>query len=427
MKKRIVSLLLAAAMLVLLAVPAFAEDGHAYTYVALGDSITTGVGLKDTHFSSTAKSYDVQENYHDYSKDCYVARVADALGLDRDHAVNYGMPAAMSSNILDLVRTGSTASGSAYYDLPTLRQELADADLITLLIGSNDTVLQLMGAMGRATNGKATKLLIPLLTGTMRELNLQNLRTLRKGLENLDLTPEELKAALKLLDSGMEEICDQTRDQTVANVEQILQELRALNPDAQIILVGYYNPLPFLPTYGRHFRLLNRSVKALAQQYGADYVSIPYTSIANDGHPTVCGHKYIARQILKALAAYAGSAIAKSNPMKTGINATKLAIAAFIVPFIFAYNPQMLFENVTSVFQVIQIVITALLGIFAVAAGLEGYILRTMHWPLRVLAVIGGLTLLIPGTVSDLIGLVIVAGIIALQIVQNKKAARETA
>ena len=42
-------------------------------------------------------------------------------------------------------------------------------------------------------------------------------------------------------------------------------------------------------------------VKDLAQQYGADYVSIPYTSIANDGHPTVCGHKYIARQILKAV------------------------------------------------------------------------------------------------------------------------------
>lgn len=213
MKKRLVSLLLALALLVLPVLPAFAAEEDSYTYVALGDSITTGVGLKDTHFSSTAKSYDVQENYHDYSKDCYVARVADALGLDRDHAVNYGMPAAMSSNILDLVRTGSTASGVAYYDLPTLRQELADADLITLLIGSNDTVLQLMGAMGRATNGKATKLLIPLLTGTMRELNLQTLQTLKKGLENLDLTPEELKAALKLLDSGMEEICDQTRDQ----------------------------------------------------------------------------------------------------------------------------------------------------------------------------------------------------------------------
>lgn len=150
MKKRLVSLLLALALLVLPVLPAFAAEEDSYTYIALGDSITTGVGLKDTHFSSTAKSYDVQENYHDYSKDCYVARVADALGLDRDHAVNYGMPAAMSSNILDLVRTGSTASGVAYYDLPTLRQELADADLITLLIGSNDTVLQLMGAMGRS-------------------------------------------------------------------------------------------------------------------------------------------------------------------------------------------------------------------------------------------------------------------------------------
>ena len=93
MKKRLVSLLLALALLVLPVLPAFAAEEDSYTYVALGDSITTGVGLKDTHFSSTAKSYDVQENYHDYSKDCYVARVADALGLDRDHAVNYGMPA----------------------------------------------------------------------------------------------------------------------------------------------------------------------------------------------------------------------------------------------------------------------------------------------------------------------------------------------
>ena len=152
------------------------------------------------------------------------------------------------------------------------------------------------------------------------------------------------------------------------------------------------------------------------------------------GYPLVAAHFFvfyfgIVADITPpvALAAYAGSAIAKSNPMKTGVNATKLAIAAFIVPFIFAYNPQMLFENVTSVFQVIQIVITALLGIFAVAAGLEGYILRPMRWPLRVLAVIGGLTLLIPGTVSDLIGLVIVAGIIALQVMQNKKEAREAA
>ena len=405
MKKRIVSLLLALALLVLpvdsagAAQPAAADptpvqtqtdaaaesDQHCYSYIALGDSIVAGIGLPDAVYQRNGRYYDVSGNYQGYSKDCYVARVADSLGLSRAQTANYGMPALMSSDLLELVRTGSCQSASINFSLPDLREELKHAQVITveigandvlvpimygiasamggpqvfeallpmlegdfrqmdassfaalrenldslnitaqqrkallqllssgvadicaqsqattLLIGSNDTVLQLMGAMGRATNGKATKLLIPLLTGTMRELNLQTLQTLKKGLENLDLTPEELKAALKLLDSGMEEICDQTRDQTVANVEQILQELRALNPDAQIILVGYYNPLPFLPTYGRHFRLLNRSVKALAQQYGADYVSIPYTSIANDGHPTVCGHKYIARQILKAV------------------------------------------------------------------------------------------------------------------------------
>ena len=80
-----------------------------------------------------------------------------------------------------------------------------------------------------------------------------------------------------------------------------------------------------------------------------------------------------------ALAAYAGSAIAKGNPMKTGINATKLAIAAFIVPYIFAYSPALLFVNVTSVWAVIQIVLSALLGIFGVAAGLEGFMLRKMN------------------------------------------------
>ena len=124
-----------------------------------------------------------------------------------------------------------------------------------------------------------------------------------------------------------------------------------------------------------------------------------------------------------ALAAYAGSAIAKSDPMKTGINATKLAIAAFIVPYIFAYSPAMLFVDVTSVFKVIQIVLSALLGIFGVAAALNGYILRKASWLERILLFAGGLTLMIPGTISDLIGLVLIGGIVLLQYFQRKKAA----
>ena len=124
-----------------------------------------------------------------------------------------------------------------------------------------------------------------------------------------------------------------------------------------------------------------------------------------------------------ALAAYAGSAIAKGNPMKTGINATKLAIAAFIVPYIFAYSPAMLFVNVTSVWAVIQIVLSALLGIFGVAAGLEGFMLRKMNWLFRLICIGGGLGLMIPGALSDLIGLVLIGGVFAIQYVQNKKEA----
>ena len=124
-----------------------------------------------------------------------------------------------------------------------------------------------------------------------------------------------------------------------------------------------------------------------------------------------------------ALAAYAGSAIAKGNPMKTGINATKLAIAAFIVPYIFAYSPAMLFVNVTSVRAVIQIVLSALLGIFGVAAGLEGFMLRKMNWLFRLICIGGGLGLMIPGALSDLVGLVLIGGVFAIQYVQNKKEA----
>ena len=122
-----------------------------------------------------------------------------------------------------------------------------------------------------------------------------------------------------------------------------------------------------------------------------------------------------------ALAAYADSAIAKGNPMKTGINATKLAIAAFIVPYIFAYSPAMLFVNVTSVWEVIQIVLSALLGIFGVAAGLEGFVLRKMNWLYRIVCLVGGLGLMIPGAISDLVGLVLIGGVFVIQYLQNKK------
>lgn len=111
-----------------------------------------------------------------------------------------------------------------------------------------------------------------------------------------------------------------------------------------------------------------------------------------------------------ALAAYAGSAIAKSNPMKTGLNATKLAIAAFIVPYVFALSPSMLFVN-TTLFDVILIIVTSIVGLFGVASGIEGYSTRLMPVWERIVSIVGGLLLIYPGLATDIIGIVLVGGV----------------
>ena len=128
-----------------------------------------------------------------------------------------------------------------------------------------------------------------------------------------------------------------------------------------------------------------------------------------------------------ALAAYAGSAIAKSNPMKTGINATKLAIAAFIVPYIFAYNPSMLFVGNVEWYDVLLISVTALLGLFGIAAALNGHLFRKIPMVLRLALVAGGLGMMIPGLTSDLIGLAVVAAIVVFQDISGKKQAASAA
>jgi len=122
-----------------------------------------------------------------------------------------------------------------------------------------------------------------------------------------------------------------------------------------------------------------------------------------------------------ALAAYAGSAIAKANPMKTGLQATKLAIAAFIVPYIFAYSPAMLFVGVDGFWEVLQIACSALLGLFGIAASLNGHLFCKIPMLLRLLLVVGGMGMMIPGLVTDLVGLAIVAVVLGFQYWKNKK------
>jgi TRAP transporter 4TM/12TM fusion protein len=121
-----------------------------------------------------------------------------------------------------------------------------------------------------------------------------------------------------------------------------------------------------------------------------------------------------------ALAAYAGAAIAQANPMKTAFTATKLAIGAFIVPYVFALNPAMLFINTTAG-EVVLICITSLIGIFAVSAALEGYFLHHMPWYQRIVSLVGGLLMIYPGAITDTIGFALIVVVVLLQVLTRKK------
>lgn len=115
-----------------------------------------------------------------------------------------------------------------------------------------------------------------------------------------------------------------------------------------------------------------------------------------------------------ALAAYAGAAISGGNPMKTGVNATKLAIAAFIIPYIMAYNPAMVLVDTTA-FQVVLIVCSSLVGMFGVAAGVNGFLFRKMSWLPRIIIIVGGLMMMIPGWQTDIVGVVLFAATVIWQ------------
>lgn len=333
--KKFASFLAAAAALVLLAMPAFAADEQTelpaakaaevqqeqtvapadaqtagepepqLTYVALGDSITSGVGLADMKYNIAQIGYDLRPNFEGYSSQCYTALVGKGLGLDRQHAINLGLPSLMSPDMVDMVQSSAMpkmnqASGS-YYVYPEYQEYLRKADIISIQIGSNDALVPCIVGLGEATNWKSEQLAGLMVSGALRDFNFQKLGLFLEALNRMVLTFDESRATNRLLFRGMDEICDQAYTNVTNNLPQIVAGIRALNPDAKIVLLGYTNPVPLLPAWNRYFSKLNRFAKDLAAQEGLIYVDIPRTQTAADGHPTVKGHKYIAQQILNAI------------------------------------------------------------------------------------------------------------------------------
>ena len=119
-------------------------------------------------------------------------------------------------------------------------------------------------------------------------------------------------------------------------------------------------------------------------------------------------------------AAIAGAAIAKAKPMKTAVNATKLAIGAFIIPYMFVFNSQMLMIDANAI-QLIYILITALIGMFGISVALEGYGFGlTSNIIERLLFAAGGLLCVIPEGMTDIIGLSMLAVLCAFQIIRRR-------
>ena len=109
-----------------------------------------------------------------------------------------------------------------------------------------------------------------------------------------------------------------------------------------------------------------------------------------------------------AVPSYAAAAIAGSNPSSTGWAAFKMAIPAFLIPFVFVYEPGMLFNGGSTVNSVICI-FTSIIGCFLVAAGMEGWVVRPLIKWKRILALAGGICCIIPEHITDIIGEAVLA------------------
>ncbi|MDY0091270.1 MAG: TRAP transporter permease [Candidatus Vecturithrix sp.] len=139
----------------------------------------------------------------------------------------------------------------------------------------------------------------------------------------------------------------------------------------------------------------------------AAHMFVFYFGIMADVTPPVC------------LAAFTGAGIAGANPTKTGLTATKLSIAAFILPYIFVYQPQLLLENVTF-FSILPILFTAIIGILSVAGATMGFVSLPATLPERLALFVGGIMLLIPDFRTDILGLVIFFVVVGLQYLRGK-------
>src|SRR5690625_1243630 len=191
------------------------------------------------------------------------------------------------------------------------------------------------------------------------------------------------------------------------------------------------------------FTMLTSLILGMGSPTTANYIitstiALPAILAINDllpvAIPVLAGHMFvfyfgIVADITPpvALAAFAATGISKGDPIRTGFNASKLAIAAFIIPYMFVLEPALLMID-TNILEVTFILLSAIIGMIAIGAGMIGYWYTSLHWIERIISTIGGLLLIYPGLYTDGIGLAIFVTMLSMQLAKNKRqtAERET-
>ncbi len=190
-----------------------------------------------------------------------------------------------------------------------------------------------------------------------------------------------------------------------------------------------------LPTL--FFTMLTSLVLGMGAPTTANYVitsTIAAPALLKLGVPVVAAHMFafyfgIVADVTPpvALAAFAGSGIAKSNPLRTGVESTKLAIAAFLIPYFFVYSPSLLLLGSVHWLETARVVLGAVVGMIGVGAALEGWLITQTRAIERPLLLIGGLMLIHPYLTTDVIGLALIVVVYLTQAVRFRRQSQAAA
>jgi TRAP transporter 4TM/12TM fusion protein len=155
--------------------------------------------------------------------------------------------------------------------------------------------------------------------------------------------------------------------------------------------------------------------------------TIAAPALSKLGIPAISAHMFVFYYAMfanltppVALAAFAAAGVSGGSPMKTGFASVKLAIAGFIVPFMFIFSPQLLLVETTFLMG-LRVAIGACVGVFLIAVAVEGFLFTKLPILIRLLIMVGSFCLIDSGITTDLIGLVTLVALLASQFIAKKR------